>query len=122
MKLTHEPPPTVDLPEDPYLPVHPEPPDHHSSAILDQLLPNIGLASDADLAAAYFASQVACNTAIDVPISDFLKAKYLLSSKSSTLDPKTSKTSNPIASYIGSTSFLLLFLKTKYNSQTSKTC
>lgn len=64
------------------IPVYTESPDRHSKLVLDTLLPNVGLEYNADLTAALFASQVACNTDLDVSVYDFINEKFLLYSKS----------------------------------------
>lgn len=66
------------------IPGHKNPPNPPEKSSLDQVLPHIGLDSNEDIAAAFIASQVSRRTGLDIPISAFWKAKYLLSTTNST--------------------------------------
>lgn len=68
IRLPDAPPPTLPIGDEPLLNPNSVTPDNNPDTMIDQLLRQAGFDSDADIAAIYIASQVACTTLLDIPI------------------------------------------------------
>lgn len=99
--LPNAPSPNLLITDEPLLNPNPVPPDKNPDTIINQIPPQVGFDSGVDIATIYLASQVACPTGLDIPINDYLNAKYLLTE---TKDSISNILPNPVESDVDSSS------------------